>query len=270
MNDENTLIQDNFAEVGRFANFKRQLKARNYIFVEVMRYKNYYLLYLQIIRTLQNKSASCHRSVFGLFLYYMLRFNRRIKERVNGFRYFGLRGFRQCIRIDGRVHIRGRKSNFHFGRNCRIIGDVNLVLDDTWRVNPSIILGDNVTIDHGAYMNAHGGSITAGSNCHFGVGCVVQGKGGLAIGNSALFGPGTKIFASNHNFKNINCTIVQAGESFRGITIGNNIWVGANCTIIDGSILRDGTVYGAGGVVSGEYLAGTVNVAKKVKISDVV
>jgi alpha-1,3-rhamnosyltransferase len=270
MQNENMVIQNTFPDVGRFAEFKRQLKARDCICHGFVQFKNYYLLYLQAVRELQKKSGSYHRSVFGIFLYYLLRFNRLIKERFNGFRYFGLRGFRKCIRIDGRVHIIGRKSNFQFGHNCRILGDVNIVLDDTWRVKPSITIGNNVTIDHAVYLNYHGGSITAGSNCHFGVGCVLQGFGGLVIGNGVLFGPGTKIFASNHNFKNDGRPIVEAGENFSGVNIGNNIWVGANCTIVDGTDLGDGSIYGAGGVIKGIYKIGSLNIAKKVRVGDVI
>ena len=131
------------------------------------------------------------------------------------------------------------------------------------------MLGDNVTIDHGVYMNSHGGSITTGSNCHFGVGSVVQGRGGLTIGDGVLFGPGTRIFASNHNFREVDTTIVQAGESFSGVTVGSNIWVGSGCTIVDGAILGDGTVYGAGGVIAGNYPTGTCNIAKQVRVLSV-
>jgi len=78
INNENTLMQDNFTDMGRFAKFKQQLKTRDDIGVEVVRYKNYYLLYLQKIRWLQNKSMSDHRSILGLFFFYILRLNRKI------------------------------------------------------------------------------------------------------------------------------------------------------------------------------------------------
>ena len=52
---ENKLIQDHFDDVGSFAKFKQQLKNRVYITSEMARWKNFYLLYLQLIRTLQYK-----------------------------------------------------------------------------------------------------------------------------------------------------------------------------------------------------------------------
>lgn len=270
MKNENILIQNNFADVGRFANFKQHLKTRTFICEEISQWKNYYLLYLQIIRSLQNRSRSYHRNIFGLFFFYMSLLTTKTNERIRGFRYFGFAGFRKGIRVAGRIHIRGRKSNFHFGKNCRVLGDFYLVLEKTWKVKPSIIVGDNVVIDHDVYMNSHGGSITVGSNCHLGVGSVLQGKGGLVIGNGVLFGPNTRIFASNHNFRNIGCAIMQAGEAFTGVRIGDNIWVGAGCTIVDGAKLGDGSVYGAGGVVAGNYKKGTFNIAKQIRVAEMI
>lgn len=58
MNNEHKLIQYHFEEVGRYAKFKQQLKARSFIGVEIARWKNYYLLCLEAIRILQDKSKS--------------------------------------------------------------------------------------------------------------------------------------------------------------------------------------------------------------------
>ena len=195
-----------------------------------------------------------------------MRLNRGISERIRGFRYFGLIGWRKGIRVAGRVNIRGRKSNFNFGKNCKILGDLQLVIEDTWKVQPSISLGDNVTIEHGVYFNSHWGVISVGSNCHFGVGTVVQGGGALTIGNHVLFGPGTKIFASNHSVDNLDINISESRETMLGVTIGNNIWVGAGCIVLDGAILADKSVYGAGGIVIGQHAERTINVAKKVRV----
>lgn len=270
MSNEKKLMLEHFDDLGKYAKFKQQLKRRSFFSLQMTRLHNFYLLYLDLLRIIQGKSSSYHHSVLGLFLFYMLRIKRIVIERVNGFRYFGFLGLRKGIRVAGRVRIRGRKSNFKFGLKCRVFGDFNLVLDDAWRVRPSIVLGNNVTIEHNVYMNSHGGTISAGDNCHFGVGCVVQGKGGLKIGDGVLLGPATKIFSSNHVHNDLECIVSKAGETYRGITIGNHVWVGANCVIVDGAILGDHSVYGAGGVVIGNYAARTVNIAKKVRIADVI
>ena len=37
--------------------------------------------------------------------------------------------------------------------------------------------------------------------------------------------------------------------------IGNDVWIGAGCTILDGANIGDGAVVGAGSVVTGEIPA---------------
>jgi alpha-1,3-rhamnosyltransferase len=266
MDIQNTLIEDNFEDLKSYTQFKQSLKSKTFFNPQMTHWRNYYILYLQAIRILQQRSSAYHRSVFGLLHYYLLRLERYSIERAKGFRYFGLVGFKKKMRISGHVKVTGRVSNFHFGRNCRILGDLKLVLEDTWHVKPSVIIGDDVTIDHNVYMNSHGGSITVGSHCHFGVGSVLQGRGGLTIGDGVLFGPCTRVFASNHRYKNINSSVAQSGETFSGISIGSSIWIGSGCTILDGAVLGDNSVYGAGGIVTGNYAAGTFNIASEVRV----
>ena len=43
-----------------------------------------------------------------------------------------------------------------------------------------------------------------------------------------------------------------------GIVIEDDVWIGANCVLLDGAVLRRGCVVGAGSIVRGELLAYTV------------
>lgn len=55
MDIENRLIQHYFEDVGRYAEFKRQLKARSFARLEVPRWENIYLLCLHLLRLLRKK-----------------------------------------------------------------------------------------------------------------------------------------------------------------------------------------------------------------------
>ena len=44
------------------------------------------------------------------------------------------------------------------------------------------------------------------------------------------------------------------------ITVGNNVWIGGNCTILPGVTIGDGCTIGAGSVVVSDIPAGTVAV----------
>lgn len=55
MDIENKLIQFHFEDVGRYARFKQHLRSRAFAKIEVAQWKNFYLLYLNLVRLFQNK-----------------------------------------------------------------------------------------------------------------------------------------------------------------------------------------------------------------------
>lgn len=268
MSTDKKNIENTFKTVGDFNVFKKNIANKVFSMKDMLQFGNYYLLFLLAVRLLQKKTKSNHNSFLGLFTFCLRRFRNIFVERARGLLYFGIAGYRKGIRVAGRVTVRGRGINFQFGQNCRILGDFHLVIEDSYIEKPVVIFGNNVTIEHNVYINSHGGFIVTGDNCHFGVGSIVQGKGGVTIGNGVLFGPNTKIFASNHNFKEAEISIFEAGENYTGIEIGNNIWIGAGCTILDGAVLGDGSIYGANGVINGHYKCDTLNIAKHIQAKE--
>ena len=75
----------------------------------------------------------------------------------------------------------------------------------------------------------------------------------MCIRDSVAIGPGTKIIAySNHYEAGKNVTDVRTTGH---VVIGNNVFIGANCTLLPGTVVGDDVVIGAGSVVRGE-LAG--------------
>ena len=58
-------------------------------------------------------------------------------------------------------------------------------------------------------------------------------------------GPDIRMFSENHNFSANDVIIKNQGESRKGVEIGNNCWIGANSTILDGVKGGDNTVIAA-------------------------
>lgn len=69
---------------------------------------------------------------------------------------------------------------------------------------------------------------------------------------------GAKLKIGNNVSVNHGCMIV----SHENITIGNNVWIGANSVILRGSSIGDGVVIGAGSVVKGSVPAKTIYIQK--------
>lgn len=114
----------------------------------------------------------------------------------------------------------------------------------------SIEIGKNCWILDHAMLLSYGGKIKIGDNCSVNPYTILYGHGGLTIGNSVRIAAHTVIIPSNHKFQDKSLPIYKQGHSMKGIIIEDDVWIGANCTILDGVILGKGSVIGAGSVVT--------------------
>ena len=73
---------------------------------------------------------------------------------------------------------------------------------------------------------------------------------GVSIGNYSMIGPGVVINSGNHNFKALGTPIRYQGHTLAAITIKDDVWIGANSTIVAGVTIGSGAVVAAGAVVT--------------------
>ena len=128
------------------------------------------------------------------------------------------------------------------------------------RMGGVINIGDNVIIDKGVILRAYGGSIVIGDNCSVNPYCVLYGHGGLHIGNCVRIAAQSVFIPANHNFADPNVLIYLQGESIKGITVEDDVWIGAGTRVLDGVTIGRGSVVGAGSVVAKTLLSNGVYV----------
>ncbi|WP_308910405.1 acyltransferase [Pseudokordiimonas caeni] len=87
-------------------------------------------------------------------------------------------------------------------------------------------------------------------NVTFGPYCNIGGGFGLVIGADVIAGPYVSVHPEEHGLATDRPVREQAIRG-RGIRIGNDCWLGAKSTVLDGSDLADGTVLGANTVLAG-------------------
>ena len=99
-----------------------------------------------------------------------------------------------------------------------------------------------------------------GKNIHFGQnvfinsGCRFQDQGGIWIGDNVLIGHNAVLATLNHN-----PDPAQRGNLIPSrIVIGNDVWLGANVTVLPGVTIGDGAIIAAGAVVTKDVPANTV------------
>jgi acetyltransferase-like isoleucine patch superfamily enzyme len=136
----------------------------------------------------------------------------------------------------------------------------NLILDDGVYINAlcrgGIVLGNNVSVGRNTIIECTGvirdlgEKLVVGDNVGFSPNGFIEVRGNVQIGNNTIFGPYVSIHAENHNFANRSIPIRSQGATRKGIKIGNDCWVGAKVTILDGTTIGDGAVIAAGAVVT--------------------
>lgn len=132
----------------------------------------------------------------------------------------------------------------------------------------SIQLGDRCQIHAGAMILSYGGAIEIGNDVSINPYCIVYGHGGLKIGNGVRIAAQTVLIPSNHNFDDKHTPIFEQGETSKGITIGDDVWLGAGVRVLDGVNIARGCVIAAGSVVTkstDEYGVYAGVPAKKIK-----
>ena len=110
---------------------------------------------------------------------------------------------------------------------------------------------EGTALYHGCYILNNHGSFSMGSRSHLGACCYVNvNYGKVSIGADVAVGPGCLIIvSSNHYEAGRKVTDLRITED---ITIGNNVFIGANCVVLPGAVIGDNTVIAAGAVVKGE------------------
>jgi carbonic anhydrase/acetyltransferase-like protein (isoleucine patch superfamily) len=114
-------------------------------------------------------------------------------------------------------------------------------------------LGDESYIAAHAYLT---GSVITGRNCTINAFSVVRGE--ITLGNAVRIGAHTSILAFNHTMSDPDVEVFRQPISSRGITIGNDVWVGSHVVILDGVTVGDKAVIAAGAVVTKDVPAGAI------------
>lgn len=143
-------------------------------------------------------------------------------------------------------------------RNVSVHPSAEIDPDATFETNGTIAVGPDCRIREHVVIAPSGGRITVGENSLVNVFGTLLGHGSVDIGADVLIGPHTTIVAGNHTFDDPDTPIVQQEVASVGIEIRDDVWIGANCAVLDGVTLGTGSVVAAGSVVTESVPAYTV------------
>ncbi len=171
-----------------------------------------------------------------------------------------------------RMQIRGffkTGKKVFIGCNTKILNNKNIVYGKSVTIgsyceidgyaSEKIVFGDCVKIGcyskllSTSHFSKYGKGLVMGSNSAVGDFTHFGAPGGIEIGNDVIMGSYVSFHAENHNFSDTTKLIREQGVNSKGIKLGNNIWVGAKVTFLDGCEVGDNSVVAAGAVVIGKF-----------------
>lgn len=135
------------------------------------------------------------------------------------------------------------KRNVSVKRNFKIEFGAEVEVAKTARVNieKSCMLKKNTCL-----RCRDNSELYIGNNVFFNNSCILTCRKKIKIGNNVIFGPNVMIFDHDHDYMSEN---MVNNFLYGEIIIGNNVWIGANCIILKGTIIEDNCVIAAGSIV---------------------
>jgi acetyltransferase-like isoleucine patch superfamily enzyme len=114
------------------------------------------------------------------------------------------------------------------GNKCTLERGVYFKYDGIWNKSRSIQISDNVFIGTGTEFNV---------------------AMGIRIGNNSLIGSGCKFIDHDHGIQ-LDTLIRTQHAPANEITIGEDVWIGSNVTVLKGVHIGNGAIVAAGAVVN--------------------
>ena len=101
----------------------------------------------------------------------------------------------------------------------------------------------------GFFLGARSG---LGDYCHVGA------SGGVILGDDVIAGPFVSFHSQEHVHDRTDIPIRNQGTTERGIRIGDDVWIGARATFLDGTEVGSSSIVAAGAVVKGSFPPGSI------------
>lgn len=137
----------------------------------------------------------------------------------------------------------------------------NFIAQDHCEINglsqKGLIFGDKVTVGSYAIIrptNLYGGEagvgLKVGNNSSIGPYSYIGCSGYIEIGENVMMSPRVSIYSENHNFVDVDKSMIEQGVTRSFVKIEDDCWIAANSIILAGVTVGKGSIVAAGSVVT--------------------
>lgn len=166
---------------------------------------------------------------------------------LRGFYFKAFLNYKLPIMI-GRYFKVINQSKIKMGKNIWIKDNVTLFAGGKMIIGDSFVLCDRSSVWSGKE------GLIIGNGCSLGIGGYICGtEGEIKIGNKVIMADNVRIYSWNHGILSNSKSFSELKTIHKGVTIGDNCWLGSGCVILDGVNLANGCVVAAGAVVTKSF-----------------
>ncbi|KNB62421.1 acyltransferase [Chryseobacterium sp. Hurlbut01] len=124
-------------------------------------------------------------------------------------------------------------------------------------------IGENVIINQSNYITVkRKAKLIIGDNTYI-TRATISCLGEIEIGKNCILGEGMKIFDHNHQYTRDPFFVSKTDFNIGKVKMGNNVWTGANVTILKDVTIGDNVILGAGCVIHKDVPSNSIIINKK-------
>jgi acetyltransferase-like isoleucine patch superfamily enzyme len=139
-----------------------------------------------------------------------------------------------------------------------VVVDDLVVLDAKGADNSGIAVGAGVFLGRGTILSCKNGDIRLGDRVNIGFHSEIFSASRVEVGAYGLFAAYTYLVGGGHDFERPDVPVIEQRRSSKGITLGENVWLGTGTKVLDGVRIGDDCVVGAGSVVRQDLPPGSI------------
>lgn len=153
----------------------------------------------------------------------------------------------------------GYPYNLKIGRYSRI-GKCKIVASPSPERDgrKTISIGSRVMVGDGVVLASQGGNIEIGDGVSIQDYSIIYGLGGVKVGADSRIAAATIVVSHEHHFNSRDKKIREITCQSKGVSVGKDCWIGAGARILDGVVIGDRAIVGAGAVVTHDVIPETV------------
>jgi acetyltransferase-like isoleucine patch superfamily enzyme len=164
--------------------------------------------------------------------------------------------YRPLFGAAGKKVVIGRNCSFRHAHKIQFgqgaIVDDHCLVDAKGETNKGIVIGDDVYIGRNSSIYCKNGDIALGDQVNISSSCTIMSSNRVQIGRGTVVGAYCYLLSGGeYDYRSDIPFADQSGTESNGVlSIGENCWLGARVTVLDGASIGDHCVIGAGAVVT--------------------